>query len=184
MPGVKVPPGQRLQCGRLLLLALDQAGGEAADRWRDERAALRELAEEALPWAVRRPVEMPYLAGLDVGSRIVYEGPAPFAHILEYVEAAGQGYSYDDPRGWYRAEEQANPNETLQRYRAEVRAFCRRWDLGGLWTQRLIVYAHAHAVHASEVAAEAALDEIATLTDEAALHEAVREAVQARLARG
>lgn len=182
--GTDIPASQRLQFGRLLIRALDKAGGPVADRWREERGSLWQLAREALPWAVHRPVEMPYLAGLDVGARIVYEGPAPFAHILEYIEAAGQGYSYDDPQGWYLAKENANPNATLQRYRAEVREFCRRWDLGGLWAQRLIVYAHVHAVHAGNGAAEAALDAVAAIPEDHQLHEAAREAARTILERG
>jgi hypothetical protein len=150
---------ERLQRARLMLRALDGSTLEGADRWREERASLWALAQDALPRVVGRVVEMPFLHGLDVGARLVYERPAPYEHILEYVAAGAQGYSYDDPRGWYEAEDGARGDRRVALYLATVREFCQRWGLTEPWAERMIVYGHTHAIaEGQDDAGTAALD--------------------------
>ncbi len=171
----------RFRRGRLILRMLDRAAGPAGDAWRQERLALWTLAQDALPYVVKKPVEMPMVHGLDVGPRIVYDRPPPYEHAMEYVQAAANGYSFDDPRGWYEAESAARPFERIRGYQAAVAEFCRRWGLGEPWAQRMIVHQHLRAVHeGGPDAGEAALDALAG-TDEVEAAEFAPE-VEATLA--
>ncbi|MEX1022990.1 MAG: hypothetical protein WD058_07560, partial [Dehalococcoidia bacterium] len=148
--------------GRLILRMLDAAAGPAAEAWRRDRAALDALAAEALPWVIAKAVEMPMVHGLDVGPRIIYEQPPPYEHALEYLQAAANGYSFDDPRGWYEAEDAARPLDRIREYEAGVSALCRRWGLTEPWAARMIVHADLRAVAARDPAAgDSALDALA-----------------------
>jgi hypothetical protein len=141
---------------------LDAAPGAAGDRWRQERTALWDAAREALPYVIAKAVEMPMVHGLDVGPRIVYDRPPPYEHVIEYVEAAALGYSFDDPRGWYEAEADARPFQRIRDYQALVADFCRRWRLAEPWARRMIIHGHVRAVAADDLmAGERALDELA-----------------------
>lgn len=158
----------RFRRGRLILSMLDVAPGTAGDRWREGRSQLWAAAQDALPYVVTKAVEMPMVHGLDVGPRIVYDAPPPYEHVLEYVDAAALGYSFDDPRGWYQAEADARPFLRIREYEALVAQFCRDWGLDEPWARRMIVHAHVRSVAAGQIeAGERALAELAG-TDESA----------------
>jgi hypothetical protein len=142
----------RLLRGQLLLRALDRDESEAGARYSEERATLDALARDVLPTVVARAVEMPLLTGLDVGDRIVYERPAPYRHIVEYVEAAAQRFSWDDPRGMYVASNAHAPDEAVLGYLREVSNFCARWRLHSTWAVRMIVFTHVHRLDGAEAA--------------------------------
>ena len=152
----------RLLRGRLLLRAMERDGSEAGRRYADDWEALGAQARRVLASLIGRAVAMPLLAGLDVGARIVYERPAPYPHIIEYVEAGAQRLAWDDPRGTYLAEESNPPDRDVLDYLASVGAFCERWGLRATWAVRLIVFAHVHDVHDLDdpQAAERAIDEL------------------------
>ncbi len=156
----------RFRRGRLILRMLDAAPGPEGDAWRADRQSLWALAQEALPFVVQQVVEMPMVHGLDVGPRITYDRPPPYEHALEYVQAAANGYSFDDPRGWYEAEADARPFERIRNYQQAVAALCARWGLDEPWAVRMIVHQHLRAVaQGAPEAGEAALDALAG-TDE------------------
>lgn len=152
----------RFRRGRLILAMLDAAQGAAGDRWRDGRSHLWAAAQEALPYVVTKAVEMPMVHGLDVGPRIVYDAPPPYEHVLEYVDAAALGYSFDDPRGWYEADADARPFQRIRDYEALVAQFCRDWGLSEPWARRMVVHAHVRSVAAGDIeAGERALADLA-----------------------
>lgn len=175
----------RFRRGRLILKLLDRAQGLAGDAWREQRAALWTLASQALPFVVQQAVEMPMVHGLDVGPRIIYDRPPPYEHAIEYVQAAANGYSFDDPRGWYEAEANARSFERIRAYQRAVVDLCQTWGLTEPWAQRMIVHQHLRAVAASDPAAgEAALDVLAGTDEDGDGDEALVREVQALLARG
>ncbi len=138
---------------------MERDGSEAGRRYAEEWEALGAQARRVLPSLVGRPVAMPLLAGLDVGARIVYERPAPYPHVIEYVEAGAQRLAWDDPRGTYLAERNNPPDRDVLDYIAAVGAFCERWGLRATWAVRLIVFAHVHGLDDAR-AAERAIDEL------------------------
>ncbi|MCK9487386.1 MAG: hypothetical protein M0R73_11925 [Dehalococcoidia bacterium] len=181
------PTGTRFRRGRLILRLLDRAEGAAGNAWREQRAALWAMAREALPYVVERSVEMPMVHGLDVGPRIIYDRPPPYEHAIEYVQAAANGYSFDDPRGWYEAEAAARSVERIRDYQRAVAGLCAAWGLNEPWAQRMIVHQHLRAVAEGDPAAgEAALDMLAgTSADEGAASDpALATEVRALLERG
>ena len=156
----------RFRRGRLILKMLDAASGPAGDRWRAERAELWQIAQDTLPYVVKQSVEMPMVHGLDVGPRIVYDTPPPYEHVIEYVQAAANGYSFDDPRGWYEAELASPPFDRIRAYQAAIADFSQRWGLTEPWAQRMIIHAHVRAVAASDLTTgETALDDLAGTTE-------------------
>jgi hypothetical protein len=150
-----VERAQRLARVLALLRALEGDPSAEGERFRAELAALREAAAEALPAVVLKPVAMPYLTGLDVGERIVYERPAPFEHVLEYVQAGAQRFSWEDPRGPYLAAEAHPPDARVTAYLEAVEAFARRWRLGTSLVPRALVYEHVRAAAGEPGALEA-----------------------------
>lgn len=157
----------RLLRGRLLLRAMERDGSKAGRRYAEQWEALGVQARRVLPSVVGRAVAMPLLAGLDVGDRIVYERPAPYQHVIEYVEAGAQRLEWDDPRGTYRSEASNPPDRAVLDYVAAVGAFCERWGLRATWAVRLVVFAHVHSVHGLDdpQAAERAIDELTAGAD-------------------
>jgi len=150
----------RLLAPRLLLDALDVH--PHAEAWRDARARLDTLAAKVLPDVVQRPVETPFLLGGDAGARIMYEGPPPFEHIFEYLDAAAQGWSHDDPAGPYRAQAAACPDPDLNAYLGALAELCSTWKLRRRPHGALIAYAHLHTAREGDTTAgRAALDRLA-----------------------
>ncbi len=167
-PGSSAPiartRGERLSRGLALLRALERDGSPAGRDCAAELAGLRARGAHVLAEAVRRPVAMPYLAGLDVGARITYEGPPPYEHALEYVDAAAQRFSWDDPRGVYEAAAAQPPDPEIAGYLADLTAFCRVRGLGATWAPRMLAFAATHAAadpDADAAAGEHALDALA-----------------------
>jgi len=149
--------GERLRLGRALLAALERDASAEGRTFAGRLEEIRGRAARLLPAVVGRPVAMPYLAGLDVGARIVYEGPPPFEHVLEYVEAAAQRWSWEDPRGPSDAAAADPPDRELTALLRDTVDLCRETGIGTEWAPRMILHAALHDAAGREAASARAL---------------------------